>query len=124
MSDFDYSDEFLEHIAEVFQAFAHLTRLKILRELHKEMNNSEDGVSVNELREAVGTSQANVSKHLNLMAEQGLVRAHKEGTHRKYVIASEEVMMICDYVCDYMEKRLKNLGSLSEASSTDPREKG
>lgn len=124
MNDFDYSDEFLEHIAGVFQAFAHLTRLKILRELHEDMDGGGDGVSVKKLREAVGTSQANVSKHLNMMAEQGLVDARKDGTRRKYVIASEEIMMICDYVCGYMEKRLKNLGSLPEASGADSQTKG
>lgn len=119
MSDFDYSDEFLDHIAEVFQAFAHLTRLKILRELHQDREDGGDGISVQNLRETVGTSQANVSKHLNRMAEQGLVDARKEGTLRKYVIASEEVMMICNHVCGYLEKRLRNLGSLPEAPGTD-----
>ncbi|MFB6345190.1 MAG: ArsR/SmtB family transcription factor [bacterium] len=119
MNDFDYSDEFLEHIAEVFKAFAHLTRLQILRELHREMAAGGDGVSVQELQEAVGTSQANISKHLNFMADQGLVEARKEGTSRKYVIASEDVMMICDYVCGYMEKRFDNLGSLPNSTSTE-----
>lgn len=119
MSDFDYPDEFLEHIAEVFQAFGHLTRLKILRELHKDMGDDGKGVSVNKLRDAVGTSQANVSKHLNFMAKQGLVDSRKEGTHRKYVIASDEVMMICNYVCGYMEKRLQNLGSLTQSPNDD-----
>lgn len=116
MGSFDYSDEFLEHMAELFQAFSSETRLKILRALHLEEDASGEGLSVRELQEAVGTSQANVSRHLKLMEEQGLLAGRAEGNRREYRIASEEVTMICDYVCGYMEDRLRDMAELAEDS--------
>lgn len=110
MSSFDYSDEFLERLSEIFKAFGNLTRLKIFRALHE--NEGDEGLSVQELQNNVGTSQANISKHLQLMEEQGLLSVRSEGTTRIYRIADEEVTKICERVCDYMEKRLDNLASL------------
>jgi DNA-binding transcriptional ArsR family regulator len=110
MGSFDYSEEFLEHISEIFKAFGNVTRLKIFQALH---NTDEDGLSVNELNEEVGTSQANISKHLNVMEDQGLLDVRSDGTTRIYYIADERVTEICERVCDYMEQRLDDLASMS-----------
>lgn len=108
--DFNYSDEFLDHIADIFKAFGNTTRLKIFRALH---NQDNEGLSVNVLQERVGTSQANISKHLKIMEDQGLVGVRSEGTTRIYFIADEEVTHICRNVCDYLEDRLDDLATLS-----------
>ncbi len=110
MDSFDYSDDFLEHLAEIFKAFGNLTRLKIFRALHED--GPEEGLSVQELQENVGTSQANISKHLQRMEEEGLLSVRSEGTTRVYSIADEEVTKICERVCDYMEQRLDDLSSI------------
>ncbi len=120
MSDFDYSDDFLEHIADLFGAFSHLTRLKILRELHREgetaTGHEKGELSVGTLQERIGTSQANISKHLQLMKDEGLLDSRKQGPRKYFYIASTEVMMICDYVCGYMEDRLRSLSDLGSKS--------
>jgi len=110
MGSFDYSDEFLDHLSEIFKAFGNLTRLKIFRALHE--TDSSEGLSVRKLQQTVGTSQANISKHLQLMEEKGLLSVRSEGTTRIYSIADEEVTEICERVCDYMEQRLEDLSSL------------
>lgn len=110
MGDFDYSEEFLEHITDIFKAFGNVTRLKIFQSLH---NTDEDGLSVNKLNEEVGTSQANISKHLNVMEEQGLLDVRSDGTTRIYCIADEQITEICERVCEYMEQRLENLANMS-----------
>lgn len=113
MDSFDYSEEFLEHITDVFKAFGNVTRLKIFRALH---NSESNGLSVNKLNETVGTSQANISKHLKVMEEQGLLDVRSEGTTRIYFIADEQVTQICEHVCDYMEQRLEEMASMSGSS--------
>lgn len=112
MSSFDYSDEFLEHISDIFQAFGNITRLKIFRALHRK--DGSGGLTVQELQQEVGTSQANISKHLKIMAEEGLLESRSEGTSRIYTVADEEVTRICEQVCDYMEGRLEDMASMSE----------
>lgn len=108
MADFDYSDDFLERVAKLFDAFSQPTRLMIIRELH-------DGPkTVSEIHEAVGGSQPNVSKHLKILREEGVITGEQQGTSTEYEIARKEVTMICDYVCGYMKDRLQEEMALSE----------
>lgn len=114
MSSFDYSDEFLDHIVDIFKAFGNVTRLKIFRALHQ--NDQSEGLSVKELQDRVGTSQANISKHLKTMEEEGLLSSESRGTTRIYSVADEEVTHICQQVCDYMEQRLEDMATLSDSN--------
>jgi DNA-binding transcriptional ArsR family regulator len=115
VADFDYPDEFLEHISSIFQAFGNTTRLRIFRALH----NNDEGLSVNELHDRVGTSRANISKHLGVMESEGLLGVRNEGTARIYFIADEEITRICEKVCDYVEKRLQNISDIPTTNSTE-----
>ena len=100
MNDFNYPDRALEKIADIFQAFSHPFRLKIIRELHDGARN------VSELQEAIGGSQANVSKHLSTLRDQGIIKREKRGVESVYELADEDVREICDRVCSYFEKRI------------------
>jgi DNA-binding transcriptional ArsR family regulator len=113
VESFDYSDEFLEKLTGVFKAFGSTTRLKIVLALLQAETENRDGCSVMELQETVGTSQANVSKHLKTLENEGLLIAHAEGPHRIYTIGSDRVHQICDYVCNYLAGR-------SDCPSGDP----
>ena len=57
------------------------TRLRILRLLFKEQ------LSVNEISERLETSQYNISKHLRIMREAGLLESEKQGKQRLYTVA-------------------------------------
>lgn len=113
MEDFDYSDDFLERVADLFNAFSQPTRLKIIRELHDEPK------TVSELHDAVGGSQANISRHLKLLKDEGIVADHKHGNFTSYEIAREEVRMICEYVCDYLEEQIRQETNLHEELSDE-----
>ena len=54
------------------------TRLRILRLLFKEQ------MSVNEIADRLKASQYNVSKHLRIMREAGLLEVEKHGKERLY----------------------------------------
>lgn len=58
------------------KALGEETRLRILRLLFKEP------LSVNAISERLGVSQYNVSKHLRIMREAGLLEAQKKGKLR------------------------------------------
>ncbi len=69
-------------------------RLKILHTLkHGEL-------SVSEILDHIGGSQANASKHLGLLRHTGLVAARRDGSNVYYRIADKEVLDICRTVCD------------------------
>ena len=67
--------------ARLLALLAHPTRLMILRELLK-------GVTcVNDITELLAARQPNVSQHLMLLRENGLVGSYRDGTRRCYYLA-------------------------------------
>ena len=65
------------------RALGEETRLRILRLLFKEQ------LSVNEISESLQVSQYNVSKHLRVMREAGLLETEKRGKQRLYSVADK-----------------------------------
>jgi DNA-binding transcriptional ArsR family regulator len=99
-------DELVELIARRFRVLGEPLRIKLLDRLR-------DGeASVNELTVALGASQQNVSKHLSVLAEAGVVGRRKEGTHVFYRIADDGVFALCEQVCGSLEQQLSALNEL------------
>ncbi len=71
----------IQAAAEGLKAVAHTTRLEVLCRLQKEP------MTVNELMEAIGTSQSNLSHHLAKMRAMGLVKTERQGNCVYYSLA-------------------------------------
>jgi DNA-binding transcriptional ArsR family regulator len=87
-------DEFLDTMAEKFRLLGDSTRLAILRALMEREKN------VGQVVQATGRGQANVSKHLKLLFEAGLVARRKEGLQVFYWVADPVVEQLCRLVCE------------------------
>jgi DNA-binding transcriptional ArsR family regulator len=99
-------DELVELIARRFRAIGEPTRIKLLDRLR-------DGeATVGELAEAIETSQQNISKHLALLAEVGIVGRRKDGNFVYYRIADEGVFKLCEDVCGSIQDQLASLSEL------------
>lgn len=85
--------ESLERLAGVFLAFADATRLGILQELRSGRKN------VGELVVSLGSSQANISKHLKQLHQAGLLVREKEGVQVFYQVAEKSVFEMCKHAC-------------------------
>ncbi|MBI4171205.1 MAG: helix-turn-helix transcriptional regulator [Actinobacteria bacterium] len=72
--------------------------------------------SVQELTEALGASQQNVSKHLGILHQAGVVGRRKAGNHVYYSIADDSVLGLCEQVCGGLSQRLAGLADLLEGS--------
>jgi len=83
----------LELMAQRFKTMGEPMRLQLLHCLESGEKN------VSELIEAVGSTQANVSKHLGLLMQAGLVGRRREGTHVYYRIEDPIIFDICRLVC-------------------------
>lgn len=70
--------------------------------------------TVSDLAEALSASQQNVSKHLGVLADVGIVGRRKDGNHVHYRIVDEGVFTLCDQVCGSVQKHLSALGALVE----------
>jgi len=97
MKNFD--DDALELVAQYFGALAVPMRLKILNQLRDGERN------VGEITAATGCTQANVSKHLAVLAHSGLVAKTQRGTSAYYRFADESVYRLCELVCDQLDRR-------------------
>jgi DNA-binding transcriptional ArsR family regulator len=108
------TDELLARIAERLKAMADATRLKILHALEKQE------LCVSDLVERAGTSQANVSKHLALLRQAGLVAGRREGGRVYYRVSDSAVWHICATVCrsldEYLERERQALGPQARAA--------
>jgi DNA-binding transcriptional ArsR family regulator len=78
--------ENIREASAAMQAMAHPIRLKILCLV----GNQE--LKVAEIVEAVGTTQSNISQHLSLLRDHGLLESRKEGTSVFYRIPDPRVL--------------------------------
>ena len=87
-------DEFLDVMADKFRMLADPTRLAILRALMGGAKN------VTQVVAETGRNQANVSKHLKMLAESGLIARRKQGLRVFYSLDDPLVERLCRIVCD------------------------
>lgn len=99
-------DEALEVIANRLKMLSEPMRLKILHTLQGGEK------SVHELVELTGAGQANISKHLSLLASHNIVGRKRRGLNVYYYITDESIFKICDLVCKNMEMNMKRFSEV------------
>ncbi len=97
----DLPDEALQQVAAYFQALSEPTRLQILNLLRRGERN------VGEIAQACGFTSANISRHLSVLMQQGLVTRESRGSAVYYSIADESVYALCDLVCGSIGRQLE-----------------
>jgi DNA-binding transcriptional ArsR family regulator len=101
----------VELIAQRFRVMGEPVRIRLLDALR-------DGpLTINELTQALGASQQNVSKHVGVLAQAGIVAREKEGTRVRCSIADETIFKLCDIVCGGLRQQV---AELDELLSGDP----
>jgi ArsR family transcriptional regulator len=88
----ELSDEELEHIARHFRLLGEPMRLKILQVVCKNPH------TVSEIVTATGATQANVSKHLALLAAGGILNRERDGQCVNYGVKDQLVVRLCELV--------------------------
>ncbi len=76
--------------AQILKALAHPTRLHILELIRKQQP------CVKALEEVLGVSQPNISQHLSLLRNIGIVVAERDGHQVCYRIKDKTVLRILD----------------------------
>jgi DNA-binding transcriptional ArsR family regulator len=93
----------LRQVAAYFQALSEPTRLQILNLLRDGERN------VGALAQLCGYTAANISRHLSMLVQQGLVEREPRGTAVYYRIADPSVYALCDLVCGNIGRRLEDV---------------
>ena len=96
-------DELVELVARRFRVLGEPMRIKLLDLLRQREAN------VQELTASTGSTQQNVSKHLGVLLQTGIVGRRKSGNHAYYSIADEGVFALCEDVCGSLAEQLESL---------------
>lgn len=109
--------QLIEEAAQRFKILSEPVRLELLNQMQL---NGE--MTVSELVEATGHRQANVSKHLSLMASEGLLDRRKEGLYVYYQISDPTLSALCMLVCGRIREELASSepnGASEDAEATN-----
>jgi ArsR family transcriptional regulator len=94
--------------AEMCKTLAHAKRIEIIYFLQEREHH------VDELAEKMGASKANVSQHLALLREKGVVERRKEGLKAYYKINNPKLIKACELMKEIMLERMAEMADLSQ----------
>ena len=106
-------DEMLEAVSNRFKLLAEPMRLKILRVL------CDGEHTVQEIVNMINATQANISKHLALLHENGIVNRRKEGLKCYYRIADDSIIYSCYLSSKSVVENLQNRLNWVQNVNTD-----
>lgn len=89
MSKIDYEEN-----ARLLKALAHPTRLRIIELIR------DGGPCVKAMEESLGLAQPNISQHLSLMRNMGIVEAERSGNQVCYHIKNSQVVKLLNAMID------------------------
>ncbi len=86
----DIDNQICKLHAEICQTLANPKRLKIINILR------EKEISAGELQKILGIPKANLSQHMTVLKQKGIVAARKEGNIVYYRLARPKIARACD----------------------------
>ena len=108
--------EFLAPVAEYFKVLSEVSRLQIVSCL------KVGAMNVTEIGEATGLGQANLSKHLKVLTQAGILSRQPRGVSVYYQIDDPLIFELCELVCDRiyerMQQQAKQFKQLNSFTST------
>jgi ArsR family transcriptional regulator len=96
-------DDDIERASRSMKAMAHPLRLKILCTL------GEEEQSVHDIVDKVGTSQSNISQHLGILKDKGILASRKDANRVYYRVSDARTLrlisMMRDVFCSFSSHR-------------------
>jgi DNA-binding transcriptional ArsR family regulator len=87
-------DEHIEMASRAMKAMSHPLRLKILCVL------GDREISVQDIVESVGTSQSNISQHLAILRDKGVLRTRKDANRVYYRVGDNRTLKLISMMRD------------------------
>jgi DNA-binding transcriptional ArsR family regulator len=95
------NSDVLVAVADYFKVLSEVSRLQILTCL------KSGSMNVMEIAEATGLGQANLSKHLKVLTQAGVLSRQAKGTSAYYEIAEPMIFELCELACDRISERVQ-----------------
>ena len=97
-----------ERRARICQVLADAKRLRLIDALRDDAERS-----VGELADVIDATYPNVSQHLNVMRDAGLVTSRRDGTTIYYRLAYPQITQACDIVTSVLRAQLADVSALT-----------
>jgi len=96
-----FNEDQIEQTSRAMKAMSHPLRLKIISVL------GDQEVSVQDIVEQVGTSQSNISQHLAIMRDKGVLRTRKDANRVYYRVGDirtlDVLKMMREVFCGFVD---------------------
>jgi len=96
-------------VADFFKVLSEVSRIQILCCLKSGAKN------VTEIITETGLGQANVSKHLKILTQAGMVKRQPQGVNVFYEISNPLLFKICDLVCTSLMSQIEQTNQQFES---------
>jgi DNA-binding transcriptional ArsR family regulator len=93
----------LELVAHRFRVIGEPMRIRLLEQLR------HGPATVGALADTLGATQQNVSKHLGVLHQAGILNREKHGTSVRYTISDTTVFELCELVCGRLREQITEL---------------
>lgn len=105
------NEKIIDLVARRFQVLGEPCRLRILHSLQS------GAMTVNQIVDHLDGNQPNISKHLQILFDAGLVARKRAGNSIFYSIADPVVFRLCDLVCRSTARQAASLQKHALANS-------
>ena len=92
--------------AEICKTFANPTRLRIIEALR------DQELTASQLLKTIPISKANLSQHMSVLIQRGVVTARREGVNVFYKLYDQRITRACALMRDVLLKRLEENSAL------------
>lgn len=92
---------FVQH-ADICKTFAHPKRLEIINALRDERE-----LAASQLLKILDISKANLSQHMAILAQKGVVKSKRVGVNVFYRLSDGRISKACDIMREVLISRLK-----------------
>ncbi len=107
MREQERQDRIYDFHASICKTFANPWRLRIVEALR------DRELAVSQLVEVLGIPKSNVSQHLGIMREKGMVDFRREGGHVYYRLSNPKILTACQLMREVLLEHLQRIGELS-----------
>ena len=104
--DKNMEEKIFELHAEVCKSMASPTRLKIMGLLR------EGEKPVEELRKRLGLPKANLSQHLGVLRQRGIISSRRSGLNIYYKVTNSKMIKACDLLREVLLEQIREDGKL------------
>ena len=101
------AEALIVRVAERLRVLGQPVRLRLIEQL------TSGPATPQELSEVTGTSQQNVSKHLNVLYRAGIVSRRPEGSHVFYSLVDQSARTVLDEMLASVKQNLRELSDLA-----------